>query len=216
MSILTFLHNAFASTKGPYDRYVGHHTRRFCSRAARRARNSEQKRIWFSSAISADEVIAALAGMEKRRPLGALAEWHLRPGVDGKSYLKALRVYLSGLLILYGTCKDELLARIGMKEHEFMENWQSVFEYEKEDRAVFDDTLLPAFRDGGIEGLAGAVGTLIRGALFLPDDPFGTAARTSLYDLMLSDLMAVKRHLEKQKENSAEGREPQIGKPCSK
>ena len=206
MSIMTFLHDTFASTKGPYSRYVGRHTQRFCSNAARRSKNREQKRIWFSSAISADEVIATLAGLEKRRSLGALAEWRLRPGVDSNSYLRALRTYLSGLLLLYGTCKEELLKKLELTELEFMQTWQSVFEYEKDDKAVFDNDLLPAYRDGGIDGLAGAVGGLIRDALFLPDVPFGKEARASLQDLMISDLAALQRHLEKRKENSAEGK----------
>jgi len=205
MSILKFLRNAFASTKDPYDRCVGRHTQRFCASAARRAKTQEQKQIWFSSAISADEVIATLAGLEKRRSLGALADWQLRPWVDSKNYLKALRTYLSGLLLLYGTCKEELLAGSGMTELAFLQTWQSVFEYDEEDKAVFDNDLLPAFRDRGIDGLASAVGELIRGALFLPEIPFGKEARTSLQNLMISDLAALKRHLEKRKENPAEG-----------
>jgi|GEM_PF-702694 len=204
MSILKFLHDAFASTKEPYDRYVGRHTQRFCANAARRAKTKEQKRIWFSSAISADEVIATLAGLEKRRSLGALADWQLRPGVDGENYLKALRIYLSGLLLLYGMCKEELLAGFGMTEPEFLQTWQSVFEYEEGDKAVFDDDLLPAFRDRGIGGLVSAVGGLIRDALFLPGIACGEEERTSLQELMLSDLAALKRHLEKRNENPAE------------
>jgi hypothetical protein len=205
MSILTFLHESFASTKGPYNRCVGRHTQRFCANAARSAKTQEQKRIWFSSAISADEVIATLAGLEKRRSLGALAEWQLRLGVDSNSYLKALRTYLSGLLLLYGTCKEELLKKLELTELEFMQTWQSVFEYDAGDKAVFDDDLLPAFRDGGIDGLASAVGELIRDTLFLPDIPFGKEARTSLQDLMISDLAALKRHLKKRKEYPAKG-----------
>ena len=206
MALMKFLHDALISTKGPYERYVGRHTRDFCKRADRQSKTPIQRKIWFTAAISADEVIASLAGLEKRRTLGPLANWQVKPRADRKSYPEALRLYLSALLLLFGTCKEEMLSALGMTEVEFMQAWLSIFQYEASDKAVFDDILTPAFRSKGIDGLAAAVGALIRDALFLPSGPFGKQEQSALQDLMIDDLSAIKRHLAKREEDSARGK----------
>ena len=71
---------------------------------------------------------------------------------------------------------------------------------------MFDDILTPAFRNRGIDGLVEAVGGLIREALFLPSSPFGKQERSGLQDLMIDDLVAVKRHLTKREEDPARER----------
>ena len=96
MPVLTFLHDALAYAKGPHYRYLGRHTKTFCSRAARQAKTPVQRRVWFSTAISADEVIGSLARLETRRPMGSLANWQVQPKADRRRYLKALHVYLVG------------------------------------------------------------------------------------------------------------------------
>jgi len=207
MPVMKYLHDALISTKGPYERYVGRHTREFCKRADRQSKKPIQRKIWFTAAISADEVIASLAGLEKRRTLGGgLAGWQVQPKADRKSYPEALRLYLSALLLLFGTCKEEMLAKLGMTEVEFMQAWLSIFQYEASDKAVFDDILTPAFRSKGIDGLVDAVGGLIRDALFLPSSPFGKQEQSALQDLMIDDLAAVKRHLSTREEDPAQGK----------
>ena len=205
MPVLTFLHDVLAYAKGPYFRCVGRYTHTFCQRADRYAKTPIQRRIWLSTAVSADEVIATMAGLAKRRPLGALAGWKVQPGAGRTHYLKALRAYLSALLLLYGTCKEELLSTLGMTEGEFLQAWQSVFQYDAGDKAVFDDVLTSAFHSRGIDGLVGAVGVLIRDALFMPASPFGKQERSALQDLMVDDLAALKRHLAKREDKPAEG-----------
>jgi hypothetical protein len=205
MPVLTFLRDALASAKGPYDRRVGRHTRTFCRRAERYAKTPVQRRIWLSSVISADEVIASMAGLDKRRPLGALAGWQVRPKLDRRSYLEALRAYLSALLLLYGTCKEDLLSKLGLTEGEFMQAWQAVFQYDAADKAIFDDALTPAFRERGIDGLVAATGELIRDTLFQPDSPFGKQEQSALQDLMVDDLAALKRNLARRDEEPEEG-----------
>jgi hypothetical protein len=195
MTVLKFLQNTLMDTKGLYERRVGRYTGEFCKRADSHAKTPIQRKIWFTTAISADEVIASLAGLEKRRVLGALADWQVQPKADRESYPKALRVYLSALLLLYGTCKEDVLSKLGMTEVEFMQAWLSIFQYEAPDKAVFDDILTPAFRSKGIDGLVDAVGGLIRDALFLPSSPFGHQEQSALQDLMIDDLAAFKRHL---------------------
>ena len=206
MPVMKFLHDALISTKGPYERHVGRYTREFCKQADRQSKTPIQRKILFTTAISADEVIASLAGLEKRRPLGPLASWQVQPKADRRLYQKALRVYLSGLLLLYGISKGELLEAFGLAEREFMKVWQSVFQYDADDMAAFDEVLTPAFQTGGIDGLVDAVGGLIRDALFLPSSPFGEQEQSALQDLMIDDLAAVKRHLTKWEEDPAQGK----------
>ena len=205
MPVLTFLHDALAYARGPHFRHVGRYTKTFCSRAARQAKTPVQRRVWFSTAISADEVIGSLSHLEKRRPMGSLEVWQVQPKADRRRYLKALHVYLSALLLLYGTCKEELLAKLGMTEGEFMKAWQGIFQYDKADQAIFDDVLTPAFRDRGIDGLVAATGETIREVLFQPDSPFGKKEQSALQDLMVDDLAALKRNLAKRDEGPDAG-----------
>ena len=205
MPVLTFIHDALAYAKGPHYRNVGRYTKTFCSRAASQAKTPVQKRVWFSTAISADEVIGSLARLENRRPTGSLAGWQVQPKADRRRYLKALHVYLSALLLLYGTCKEELLAKMGMTEGDFMKAWQDIFQYHPADQAIFDKVLTPAFREGGIDGLVTAAGELIRETLFQPESPFGKKENADLQDLMVDDLAALKRNLAKRDEGPDAG-----------
>jgi hypothetical protein len=206
MPVLKFLQDALASTKGPYERYVGRHTRTFCQRADSQSKTPIQRKIWFTAAISADEVIATLAGLDKRRQVGALAGWLVQPKANRRRYLNALRAYLSGLLLLCGTCKGELLEALGLTEQEFLQAWQSIFQYDAADMALFDDILTPAFHSKGIDGLVDAVGALIRDELFLPSSPFGRQEQSALQDLMIDDMAAIKRHLTMREEDPAQGK----------
>lgn len=195
MPVMTFLHDALAYAKGPYYRHVGRHTKNFCMRASRQAKTAAEKRVWLSTAISADEVIASLAHLEKRRPLGPLESWKVRPKVKPANYLKALRIYLSALLLLYGSCKDELLRKTGMPEGDFIKAWQYIFQYDGADKTIFDQTLTPAYREKGLEGLVKSTGELIRDWLFLPESPLGKEELASLREIMVDDLTALKRNL---------------------
>lgn len=205
MPVLTFLRDALDYAKGPYFRHVGRHTKTFCSRAARDSKTPAQKRIWLATAISADEAIASIARLENRRPVGPLALWQVTPKAKPRHYLKALRIYLSALLVLYGTCKAELLEYMGLKENEFMDQWKGIFQYDDADQALFDKTLVPAFSKKGLEGLVAATGKLIHEALFQPgsgpesgqDFQMGKDESAALQDLLVDDLAALKRNLER-------------------
>ncbi len=204
MPILDTLQDVFAKTKGRYERHVGRYTRTFCKNADRRAKTRIQRAVWFTTAISADEVIASLTGLDRRRALGPLEEWKVNPGAGRKDYVKAMRVYLSGLLLVCGAMKQELLGALGYTEQQFMQTWQDIFEYEAPDKAFFDDVLMPAFRDDGIEGLVRAVGEKIRELLFQPDSVFGKPQLAALQDLMAEDVSAIRRHLAKPPDRTSE------------
>jgi hypothetical protein len=200
MPVLTFLRDAIDYAKGPYFRHIGRHTKAFCSRAARFSKTAVQRRIWLATAISADETIASIASLEDRRPVGPLARWQVRPKAKPLHYLKAIRVYLSALLILYSTCKSELLEKMGLAEGEFMDQWKSIFQYDAADQKIFDNALTPAFRKKGIDGLVNCTGQLIRETLFQsvgnPDSGLEQQEFAALQDLLVDDLAALKRNLE--------------------
>ncbi len=196
MPVLTFLQDALAYAKGPHYRHIGRHTTNFCMRAARQSKTAAERRVWLTSAISADEVIASLAHLEKRRPLGPLESWQVRPKkIKPANYLKALRVYLSSLLLLYGSSKDELLRKTGLPEGDFMKAWMYIFQYDGTDKTIFDQNLTPAYREKGLEGLVRATGELLREWLFLPESPLGKEELKTLQDFLIDDLTALKRNL---------------------
>lgn len=205
MPVITFLRDAIDYAKGPYHRHIGRHTKTFCARAARNSRTNIQKRIWLATAISADEVLASIARLENRRPVGPLALWQAAPKAKPRHYLKALKIYLSSLLVLYGTCKAELLEKMGLQESELMDQWKSIFQYDQADQALFDETLAPAFRAKGLEGLVSATGKLLHEALFQPESAPGSRPdfqmdkdeSAALQDLLVDDLAALKRNLER-------------------
>lgn len=201
MPVLTFLRDAIDFAKGPYFRRVGRHTKAFCTRAAGYSKSDIQKRVWLATAISADEAVASIARLENRRPVGPLARWQVRPKAKPVHYLKAFRVYLSALLILYGTCKAELLEKMGLTEAEFMDQWKSIFQYSAADQAIFDGALTPAFLKKGMEGLVNCTGEQIREALFQPAGSPGIKLEkqefAALQDLLIDDLAALKRILDR-------------------
>ncbi len=205
MPVLTFLRDALDYAKGPYFRHIGRHTKHFCTRAARNSKTNSQKRVWFSTAISADEAIASIARLEDRRPVGPLARWQVAPKAKPRNYLKAIRIYLSALLVLCSTFKTELLEKIGLSESEFMEQWKSIFQYDAADQAIFDSVLAPAFREKGLDGLVSSTGKVLHEALFEPESAPGTRRDfnmdkqefAALQDLLVDDLEAFKRNLER-------------------
>ncbi len=204
MPVLTFLRDALDFARGSYYRHIGRHTKTFCTRAARNSKTAAQKRVWLATAISADEAIASIARLENRRPVGPLARWQVAPKARPRHYLKALRVYLSALLVLYGTCKKELLEKMGLAESEFIEQWKSIFQYNDADQALFDNTLVPAFHAKGLDGLVSAAGKLIHEALFQPESSgdhqefkMDKDESAALQDLLVDDLAAIRRNLER-------------------
>lgn len=206
MPVITFLRDAIDFAKGPYHRHIGRHTKTFCARAARNSKTDFQKRIWLATAISADEAMASIARLENRRPAGPLARWQVAPKAKPRHYLKALRIYLSALLVLYGTCKAELLEKMGLQETEFMDQWKSIYQYGQADESLFDEKLVPAFTAKGLEGLVSATGKLIHEALFQPESGPGAEQdfqmdkdeSAALQNLLVDDMAALKRNLERQ------------------
>lgn len=76
--------------------------------------------------------------------------------LNKKAVNAAFRVYLSSLLIMLGNHKEKLLKRIDLDENGWIQLWCEIFEYNEEDRARFNQILLPSYQRGGLDGLINA------------------------------------------------------------
>lgn len=204
MPIITFLKDIFAAAKGCYHRTVGRHTQQFCTQAAKLSRNGVQKKIFFVTAICADEFIAALIGVDAKRPVGAFRERKLKPRLSAREISAALRIYISGILTLTSLHKTELLAKAELQEQELLQAWCRVFGYLPADMEVFDTVLLPAYQQGGITALSNLVGTAVLEQLFLPaGGAMSPEENAHLEQLLLEDATAVIRLVQSGREVSA-------------
>ncbi len=192
MPVLTFLHDLLSFTRGPYERIVGRHTRRFCSRAAQKGKNEAQRRVLLVAAVCADEMLAAVFGVGKNSR-GSVLSGAATAGADKQKVREAMRIYLSALLILLGDGKELLLAKTGVSESELLQLWCQVFEYQPADMQRFDRELGPAYARKDAEELAATAADLISGQLV--DGPGGIEVAW-LKDRLLQDGVAIIRVLE--------------------
>jgi nucleotidyltransferase/DNA polymerase involved in DNA repair len=189
--IITFLQDIFAATKGRYYRTVGRHTQKFCSKAVKMSVNDVQKRIFFVTAICADELVAALMRVDKKRQVGPFNGRTLKQKLPKQQIAAALRVYMSGILTLTSVHKEALLAVAGMQEEELLHTWCKVFDYSPSDMDLFDTVFLPAYRQGGIITLSTLVGKSILEQLFATDEAMSSVETELLQTIMLEDASAV-------------------------
>jgi hypothetical protein len=192
MPVLTFLHELFSFGRGPYERIVGRHTRRFCSRAAEKAKNDVQKRVLMVAAVCADELLASILGVAKKSSANRSAG-KVRPGADKKKVLGAMRFYLSALLVLLGTRKELMLQKTGIDEPKFLQLWCAVFEYQPIDMQRFDQELVPAYQRQDAEELATVVASVVSGQLFGGTDGIGAS---EVKERLVDDMAAIIRVLE--------------------
>jgi hypothetical protein len=197
MSIITRIQDALSGEKRTHYRRIGKHMIHFCKRASKLAVNEHQRRVLMSAAISVDEVVAALLGLEQKRNVASFRERRAGSPVPREEILSAMKSYLSALLIICSTFKEALLAKTGMRENDFMAAWRSAFEYSPADRRIFDEELVPAFRDHGMSGLLDALGRFMVGILFQDKHPLSGPEVASLQGLLLDDTAAIQRYIEK-------------------
>ena len=203
MPIITFLKDIFAAAKGRYHRTVGRHTQQFCTQAVKLSRNGVQKKIFFVTAICADEFIAALIGVDAKRPVGAFGERKLKPRLSAREISAALRIYISGILTLTSLHKTELLAKAELQEQELLQAWCRVFGYLPADMDVFDTVLLPAYQQGGITALSNLVGKAVLEQLFLTAGTMSPEESAQLEQFLLEDAAVVIRLVQSGREVSA-------------
>lgn len=191
LPVITFLQDVFSAVKGPYHRKIGRHTQRFCSRAVKRSTNEMQKKVFFITAICADELIASLIGVDNKRQVAAFKGRTLKAKIAKKQITMALRVYMSGILTLISSHKELFLQQINMEEQQLLQTWCQIFDYVPSDMKLFDEVLLPTYRQGGIKSLSMSVGENILQPLFLESDGLSSSEMECLECIMVEDAAAV-------------------------
>ena len=199
LPIITFLQDVFSVVKGPYHRKVGRHTQGFCSRAVKRSTNEMQRKVFFIVAICADEFIAALIGVDNKRQVEAFKELPLKQKISKEQITAAIRIYLSAILTLLSSHKVILLQQTYMQEQELLHKWCEIFEYLPSDMQTFNEVLLPAYQQGGIEDLSILVGKNIMEQLFMGNGVLSLSQRQTLQNIMVDDTVAVVGFLENEK-----------------
>src|SRR5271157_4697303 len=133
MSIIAAIQDFLSGPKRTYYRKVGKQTINFCKRASKMSVNEHQRRLLMTVAVSVDEVIAALLGLDHKRNAEAFKDRHACGRVHKGELLDVMRAYLSALLIMCATFKEMLLVRVEMTEVAFMAGWRLAFEYSPAD-----------------------------------------------------------------------------------
>jgi hypothetical protein len=195
LPIITFLQDIISSVKGPYHRKIGRHTQRFCGKAVKCSKNEMQKKMFFIITICADEFIAALIGADNKRQVEHFKWRTVKPKIVKRQMITAFHVYISALLTLISVQKKLFLKRTGMGEQELLQVWCSIFEYLPSDMQLFNEVLLPAYQQKGIEGLSVVVGKNMIDQLFIENDGLNPLELKILQNIMLEDVAAVLRPL---------------------
>jgi hypothetical protein len=197
MSIINVIQDFLSGTKRTYYRKVGKQTIEFYKRASKISVNEHQRRLLMSAAVSVDEVFAALLGLDHKRNAEAFKGRHSCRKLHRKELLTTVRSYLSALLIMCSTFKGILLAKVEISENDFMAGWRSAFEYSPADMQIFDEILATTFRSKDINGLIEVLGWQIVNTLFQEKQPLSEMEAASLRDMILDDMAAIKRYVEK-------------------
>jgi hypothetical protein len=197
MSIITVIQDFLSGTKRTYYRKVGKQTIKLYKRASKISVNEHQRRILMSATVSVDEVVAALLGFDHKRNAEAFKDRHACKKLHKEDISAVMRSYLSALLIMCAMFKEILLAKVEMSEKDFMAGWRSAFEYSPADMQMFDEELAAAFRNKGMDGLVEVLGRQMVNTLFQEKHPLNEMESASLQDMILDDIAAIKRYVEK-------------------
>ena len=197
ITVITAIQDFLSGAKRTYYRKVGKHTIKFYKRASKISVNEHQRRILMIAAVSVDEIFAALLGLDHKRNAEAFKERHSCRKLNRNELITTVRYYLSALLITCATFKEMLLTKAEISENDFMAGWRSTFEYSPADMQIFDDILATTFRNKGINGLVEVLGRQIVNILYQEKHPLSEMETASLNNLILDDMAAIKRYVEK-------------------
>ncbi|QJW46612.1 hypothetical protein HA075_12780 [bacterium BFN5] len=194
MPVITFIKDIMAKARGAYYYQVARHTQLFCQRAASQADNPQQRRMFFVCAAAADE---AISGLLKLGPGSNQSDYILRRTgkVSKQAVLGAMKVYLSALLVLLGTQRDQVLASTVLDEQVLLKKWCSIYDYNIEDRQLFNETLLTAFKSGGLEALTQATGHYMLSSIFITASPLESKELSAIERALVVDLTAILRNI---------------------
>lgn len=188
MPVITFMQDLLAVAKGPFYHRVGRHTIRFCRQAIKVSSNDLQKQLWLTAGIAAEELVAGLLGFDNKRNMEQFKTRIVRKDLRKHQVLRVLRVYLSGIVVATSTYKYDIIQGTLLTEESFLRVWCSIFEYKLEDMQIFDEILLPAWGQSGLEGLVRSMGNLITENLFVDHKDLSTEEFQELMTILGEDV----------------------------
>ena len=194
--VLTIIHDLVGRMKGPYHRLVGRHTERYLSRAAKQAKQDTRKRILFIAAAGMDDYFSGF--FQVRNATKTFAKAAIEEKLKKRHVTRMLRIYLTTLLVLSGSCRDRLLAATGLDEAAWLKLWCDVFEYEGEDMEHFN-RLLASFQQAGTDGLMVAAAKLLAGELSGAGCGGLQVDADNLRSALSQDISAILRTLDQEK-----------------
>ena len=200
MPVITFMQDLLAVTKGPFYHKIGRHTIRFCRQAIKVSANDLQKKLWLTAGIAAEELVAGLLKFDNKKNMEQLKTRIVRKDLKKQQVLRVLRVYLSAIVVSISTYKNEIIQGTLMTEESFLRTWCSIFEYKLEDMQVFDEILLPAWQQSGLEGLVRSMGNLITENLFVDHDELNTEELQELMTILVEDVSNILNYFKQSEE----------------
>ena len=195
MPPITMIEKLLATFNNPYKRHVGKHTRKFNLRAIQKAKNESQKRLWLSSSIAAEELVATLLQLNSKINLEPFNKRLLKEAIDKKQVLAVLRAYLSAVVVLISTYKGTVLTSTALTEQNFLQAWCWVFEYQPEDMKIFDEILLTAYSQFGTIGLMKETGKIMADNFYQETSELTSEEITVLEGILLNDVSGILQYL---------------------
>ena len=196
ITVITVIQDFLSGTKRTHYRKVGKQTIKFCKRASKISVNEHQRRLLMSAAVSVDEVVAALLGLDHKRNAEAFKERHSCRRLHRKELLTVMRSYLSALLIMCAIFKEILLSKVEMSEKDFMAGWRSRLNIRRPICKCLMKNLPRLFAARVWTVLLKCCRQMVN-TLYQEKQPLSEMEAASLRDMILDDMAAIKRYVEK-------------------
>lgn len=192
--VITFLRDMVSYTKGRRFRLVEKHTQNFLRRAKNQsAKNETKKKVFFIAAVCADEMAAALMKIDDKPSMREFQSRLLKKRVPGTAVQSAMRLYISALLTVISSQKTSLLEKMELEETELLETWCWVYGYQPGDRLVFNDQLMPAYKQKGLDGLASLIGEQLVRTFYEDNKKLSRTEREAIQSSLNNDAAAILR-----------------------
>lgn len=179
--------------KGRRSRLVGRHTQDFLSRAAKRSSNDLQRKVFFIAAVCSDELIASLLNIDIKPALSSFNTRQVKRRIRSTAITTSMRIYLSALLVAISSQKAIFLEKTQIEENTLLEIWCWIYSYQPTDMTTFNDLLLPAYQQKGLDGLAHCAGEQIVKVLYEDGQDLSKPECDAISQLLTDDASAMLR-----------------------
>lgn len=164
---------------------------RYCIAAAKHAANEEHKRTLYIVIAGADEFLQqCCATCEEVAASGDSIE-NSRNTLSSANVSSAMRIYASTVLVMLGTNKESLLLESNLDENAWLNKWIMVFDYGDEDMRLFNEKLVPSYREHGSAGLLSLSASMIVETMLFIGEKYTGACIDGLKASIMKDLSAI-------------------------